>query len=144
DGHSMDATLQNGERLIINKMVYDFHSPQKGDIIVFHANPTQDYVKRVIAVGGDLVQEKEDILYINGQAVQEPYLDKEKKLYPLKDKSYTSDFGPITIPNGKIFVLGDNRPVSNDSRYIGPVDVKQVVGRADFSLWPINTFHKLN
>jgi signal peptidase I len=143
DGHSMDATLQNGERLIVNRLIYDFHPPQKGDIIVFHATPTKDYIKRVIAVAGDTVQARNDVLYINGQPQQEPYLDEQKELDKKNGQPFTADFGPVTVPTGQIFAMGDNRPNSYDSRAIGPVDIKKVIGRAEFGFWPLNQMKKL-
>jgi signal peptidase I len=144
DGHSMDATLQNGERLIVNRLMYDFHAPQRGDIIVFHATPTEDYIKRVIAVEGDTVEAKNGVVYVNGKPLQESYLDKEKKLLKMGDKPFTSNFGPITVPKGNLFAMGDNRPNSYDSRMIGPVEVSSVVGRADLAFWPPQRFQKLS
>ncbi|GAA4712980.1 signal peptidase I [Brevibacillus fulvus] len=136
DGQSMETTLHNGEKLVVNKAIYLLSQPQRGDIIVFHAEPTRDYIKRVIAVAGDTIEMKNDQLYLNGKQADEPYLAEKRKEAKQKGVPLTEDFGPITIPDGQIFVMGDNRLNSRDSRAIGPVDVDTVVGRAELVFWP--------
>jgi signal peptidase I len=139
DGHSMDPTLQDRERLFVDKAVYYLHQPQRGDIIVFHATPERDFVKRVIGLPGETVEVRNDTLYINGKVVNEPYLEKRKEELKKSGQHLTEDFGPVTIPQGKIFVMGDNRPNSLDSRFqLGPVSLDKVVGRSEFVFWPMN------
>lgn len=127
-GPSMEPTLHNNERLIMNKIVYKYQEPARGDIIVFHANENEDYIKRVIGLPGDTVGYKDNQLYINNEQVNEPYLT----------GVVTEDFEPVTVPEGEIFVLGDNRGNSTDSRIIGPISRDEVVGRVKVLIWPLN------
>ncbi len=137
EGESMETTLHNAERLVVNKAIYFLSTPKRGDIIVFHAEADKDYIKRVIAVAGETVEVRDDVLYINGEKTDEPYLaEKRAEAKAEGEPVLTNDFGPITIPDHEIFVMGDNRRNSKDSRMIGPVDIKTVVGRAEFVFWP--------
>lgn len=138
EGQSMESTLHNEEKLVVNKAVYYVGEPQRGDIIVFHAEPTRDYIKRVIAVAGDTLEVKNDVLYINGKQVDEPYLAHNREEAKSQNIPLTKDVPLITIPAGHIYVMGDNRLNSHDSRAIGPVDLKTVVGRAEFVFWPFS------
>lgn len=137
DGESMRETLQDQERLIVNKVIYLFHTPQRGDIIVFHAVQDKDFIKRVIGVAGDRIEMKSDQLYINGKPVSEDYLSKNKKEWK-GEGPYTNDFVVERVPEGMVFVLGDNRVNSTDSRILGPISLEKVVGRADLAFWPID------
>ncbi|MGN7470265.1 signal peptidase I [Brevibacillus sp. SAFN-007a] len=140
EGESMETTLHNREKLVVNKAIYYLQEPKPGDIIVFHAEKTRDYIKRVIAVAGDTVEVKDDQLYVNGKRVEEPYLAQQKEQAKQQGEPYfTNDFPPVQIPDGHLFVMGDNRLNSHDSRAIGPVAVNTVVGRAEFTFWPIAT-----
>lgn len=136
EGESMETTLQNAEKLVVNKAIYYLAEPERGDIIVFNAEAKRDYIKRVIGVGGDTVEVKNDVLYLNGKPVEEPYLEKNREQAKQQGMALTDDFGPITVPEGQLFVLGDNRLNSRDSRAIGPVALDKVVGRAEFVFWP--------
>lgn len=136
EGQSMESTLHNEEKLVVNKAIYYVSEPKRGDIIVFHAEPTRDYIKRVIGVAGDTVEVKNDVLYVNGKAVDEPYLTLNRE--EMNGAPLTEDVPLIKIPQGHIYVMGDNRQNSHDSRKIGPVDLKTVVGRAEFVFWPFN------
>ncbi|WP_433750650.1 signal peptidase I [Falsibacillus pallidus] len=145
-GESMMPTLQDGNHMIINKVNYEFSQPNHGDIIIFHATPTKDYVKRVIGLPGDTIEYKNDQLYRNGKPVAEPYLDQYKK--ELESGFLTADFtlkaltGKTRVPKGKLWVMGDNRLISSDSRkpWIGFVDQKEVVGKVSFRLKPFTDF----
>jgi len=144
EGKSMMPTLQSGNLLIVNKLRYEIGSIHRFDIVVFHANQKQDYVKRVIGLPGDRIEYKNDILYINGQKVNEPYLRPYKK--KLISGKLTGDFtleevtGEKRVPAGYIFVLGDNRLGSWDSRHFGFVKISQVVGKVDLRYWPFEQF----
>jgi len=127
-GPSMEPTLHNNERLILNKIVYDFSELQRGDIIVFHANKQDDYIKRVIGLPNEKVEFKDNKLYINDQLIEEDYLNNTR----------TDDVSPVVVPEGTIYVLGDNRLNSTDSRILGPISLDQVVGRVKLQLWPLN------
>jgi signal peptidase I len=141
-GQSMMPTLQNGNRLIVNKVDYDFSMPKHGDIIIFHATPTEDYVKRVIGLPGDSIVYKDDQLYRNGKKVPEPYLTPYKN--QLAGGKLTDDFsleektGQLRVPAGKLWVMGDNRRVSSDSRIFGFVDLTQIVGKVSLRYYPFS------
>ncbi|MFN7249503.1 MAG: signal peptidase I [Anaerobacillus sp.] len=146
-GSSMMPTIADRERVIINKIGYDVGLPQRFDMIVFHATETTDYIKRIIGLPGDTIEFKEDNLYINGELIEETYLNDIKAKY--KRRPYTDDFtlewltGETHVPEGHIFVLGDNRPNSIDSRQIGFIPLEKIVGKADIAYWPIRAFRKL-
>lgn len=137
DGESMMPTLHNHDRLIINKVAYDIGKPHRFDIIVFHATPTKDFIKRVIGLPGDQIKYRNDTLYVNGKALPEPYLKAYKKKV---QGNLTYNFS-TTVPKGDLFVMGDNRRYSKDSRIIGPVPIKKVVGKVDLQFWPLSDFH---
>lgn len=136
DGLSMMPTLHNGDRMIVNKL----GKPNRFDIVVFHAPEKKDYIKRVIGLPGDKIEYKNDVLYINGKAYKEPYLDKYKKITqgPLTEDFTLKDLiGRDTVPKGEIFVMGDNRRQSKDSRIIGPVPLAKVIGDTKLIYWPM-------
>lgn len=144
-GDSMDPTLKDGERVIVNLFSKNLSGIEKGNVVVFHATKENDYVKRVIGTEGDNVEYKKDELYVNGKKVDEPYLDynKKHKQYNYITGSFeTKDINQVDeknkIPKGKLLVLGDNREVSKDSRSFGLIDEDQVVGKVSFSFWPLN------
>lgn len=149
EGESMMPTLQNGNRLIVNKIDYDFSKPHRFDIVIFHATKTADYVKRVIGLPGDTIQYKNDVLYVNGKAVPEPYLKPYKSKLP-PGELLTPDFTlkkltkKTKVPAGKIWVMGDNRQVSEDSRFFGFVNINKIVGKVDVRYWPFSEFQLLN
>ena len=146
-GESMMPTIEEGNRLIVNKIEYEFTEPDRFDLIVFHANDKEDYIKRVIGLPGDTIEYKNDQLYINGKRYEEPYLEEYKD--QLFSGKLTEDFtllektGRKTVPEGHLFVMGDNRRHSYDSRHIGFISKDQVVGAVDVRYWPIKslTFH---
>lgn len=139
EGASMTPTLQDQERVIVTKI----GEPKRFDIIVFHATENKDYIKRVIGLPGDRVEYKNDTLYINGKPYPEPYLDERKKELtdngPLTD-SFTlkeTAVGSDIVPEGCLFVMGDNRRNSKDSRHIGAISMEKVVGTAKVVFYPI-------
>ena len=130
-GPSMETTLHNGERLILNKVVYHFTSPERGDIVVFHANNKDDYIKRVVGLPGEKLEYKNNQLFINDEPVEEPYLT----------NTITKDVPATIIPEGMLYVMGDNRTNSTDSRFLGPISMEKVVGRVKILIWPLNRFN---
>nr|WP_255731166.1 signal peptidase I [Solibacillus sp. MA9] len=143
DGDSMMPTLENGDRMIVNKFSYKIGEPERFDIVVFHAPEQKDYIKRVIGLPGDYVEYKDDQLYINGEAIDEPYLDAYKA--QISEGNLTGDFSlndidPSldVIPEGYVFVMGDNRRFSKDSRHIGIVEQKEIIGNTSIIFWPLN------
>ncbi|WP_041089017.1 signal peptidase I [Jeotgalibacillus soli] len=141
DGLSMMPTLQNGDRMIVSKMDYKLSSPKRFDVVVFHAPEQKDYIKRVIGLPGDSIEFKDDQLYINNTLIDEPYLEGYK--VQLSNGKLTEDFsldqiiGQSIVPEGELFVMGDNRRFSKDSRHIGTVPIEEVVGSTSFVFWPI-------
>ncbi len=142
DGDSMMPTLVDGDRMIVNKIGYTIGDPDRFDIVVFHAPEGKDYIKRVIGLPGDTLEYIDDQLYINGKAYDEPYLDPYKA--QITDGNLTGDFtlqdiDPAldTIPEGYVFVMGDNRRFSKDSRHIGIVNQKEIVGKTSIVFWPL-------
>lgn len=139
DGFSMQPTLQHGERLFVNKIVYLLKEPKHSDIVILkdpRRDKKQRLVKRVIAVPGDTVEIREHRLYVNGEQVDEPYT---------ATRIQGAGFGPLLVEEGQYFVLGDNRHLgeSLDSRDFGAIDRKLIEGRADFIVWPITHLDKL-
>jgi len=126
----MEPSFEEGQRLLVNKAVYRFREPQRGDIIVFHPPTSQRtaYIKRIIAVPGDTVEIKEGVVYINGSELYEPYIE--------DPPDYT--FDEQEIPANNYFVLGDNRNNSNDSHHDWTVKGEDIIGKAWISFWPLN------
>ena len=119
--------LVSGEYVIVNRLSYRLGSPQRGDIIVFHfpRDPKEEYIKRVIGLPGDEVEVKNNAVYVNGQRLDESYL-----------KVTTNYIGTWRVPEGQLFVLGDNRNNSSDSHDWGTVPMDYVVGKAILVYWP--------
>jgi signal peptidase I len=145
---SMLPTLQVGDRIIVNKLSYRFHDPHRGDIVVFARPPLEDQayadlVKRVIGLPGETISSKDGYVYINGKRLNEPWLPKGPQSYTgaLAGGDQHPQFdlpGPVKIPAGEYFVMGDNRTDSEDSRYFGPIPKSLIVGRAVFVAWPFS------
>lgn len=127
-GVSMEPSFEEGQRLLINKAVYRFREPARGEVIVFHPpnNQRTDYIKRIVALPGDTVEIKEGVVYINGSNLYEPYIE-DPPGYTLSEKK---------IPDNNYFVLGDNRNNSNDSHNDWTVKRKDIIGKAWLSIWP--------
>lgn len=134
-GASMQPTLHEGDKVIVNKLAKQIDS--YGDVIVVKTD--NYYVKRIIGLPGDTIEMKNDQLYINSQLQKEPYLEKNKKHAKQLMMNLTEDFGPMKIPNNKIFVMGDNRLVSRDSRNgLGFIDKDDVLGSLVSIYYPFN------
>jgi signal peptidase I len=161
---SMEPTLREGDRVLVEKLGYRFGEPNRGDVVVFERDlgfvptpqdseslwedvsnafkslfgfPTgtsQDFIKRVIAIEGDEVKARNGRVFVNGDPLDEPYLS---------DGVETASFGPVDVPSGHIFVMGDNRNNSDDSRNFGPVRAGKVIGHAFVLLWPPADFSNL-
>jgi signal peptidase I len=127
---SMEPTLMEGDRVLINRLVYHFRDPKRGDVIVFHSpvHAGEDLVKRIVAVAGDRVAVRAGSLYVNGVAANEPYL---------REQNIRGEFPETTIPPKHVFVMGDNRNNSGDSRLFGPLSTDSIIGGAFFIYWPI-------
>jgi signal peptidase I len=142
EGESMMPTLQDGNKLVVNKLGYQVGELNRFDVIVFHANEKEDFVKRIIGLPGDKIEYRDDRLYINGQKYEEPFLNVYKQKSPgiriTGDFSLKEITGENTVPDGKLFVLGDNRLGSWDSRQFGFISASQVVGKVDLRYWPLD------
>jgi signal peptidase I len=135
---SMVPTLEVGDRILANKFIYHFTDPKKGDIIVFDSvdeGDDQTLVKRVVGVAGDEIQVEDGVLFVNGEAQNEPYLNQELP--------FRGSYGPTEVPEGHIFVMGDNRGNSADSRVFGPLPLENVKGEAFVRFWPISKIGSL-
>lgn len=150
---SMRDTLLEGDRVMVNKLAYRFGDPVRGDVVVFDSpleehhdgenilqavvrnigealglsTPESALIKRVVAVGGDTLEIRGNALYVNGSMRDEPYLTRPVRM---------SDFGPVEVPADSVFVMGDNRNQSEDSRRFGPIDESSIIGRAFVKVWP--------
>jgi signal peptidase I len=152
DGPSMQPNFWNRERIIVNKIMYDIRQPQRGEVIVFHVpQEGRDFIKRVIGLPSETVKVEGDKVYINGKQIEENYLKDayekahaEGVLYNSNDTDRSnfpnSSFPDAVVPEGMLFVMGDNRSNSEDSRMIGFIPIDRIVGRADLIFWPINEF----
>ena len=135
DGESMESTLDPGDRVFVNKMSYRLHDPNRGDVVVLHeinGVSERDLIKRVIALPGEEIEMTNCVVRIDGQTLQEPYLDPTI----VTPGRCGSDIAPTVIPDEHVFVMGDNRPGSHDSRALGPVPFDDLVGRAFVVFWP--------
>jgi len=134
-GSSMDNTFHNGEYILTNKLAYKFGSPHRGDVVVFSSpdNKDIDFIKRIIALPGEKIRIENNTIYINGKALKEQYI--EGQTLTLED-AYLKEGQEEIIPNGHIFVMGDNRQRSSDSRMFGPVPTQDIIGRVFFRYFP--------
>ncbi|MBU9720849.1 MULTISPECIES: signal peptidase I [Bacillaceae] len=143
-GQSMMPTIHDGERIIVNKIGYEIGVPERFDLIIFHATEESDYIKRIIGVPGDHVMYKGDTLFVNGEPYEEDFLKHNRENYEhglfTEDFSLESITGYEQVPEGYVFVLGDNRRNSLDSRHIGFVKVEDIVGKANLAYWPPKNF----
>jgi signal peptidase I len=137
---SMYPTLDKGDRVLVNKLSYDLHDVHRGDLVVFERPPSEpttikDLIKRVIGLPGDTVYARDGRVYVNDRPLKEPYL-------PSGTSTVNMD-QPVTVPRGKVWVMGDNRGNSQDSRVFGPIPEDSIVGRAFMIMWPLNRMGSL-
>lgn len=150
-GPSMETTLFGDNRVLVNKMSYRLHDIHRGDVVVFDRVTTSDgnvlhddLIKRVIALPGDTIEIKKCIVIVNSKQLDEPYLDKEiLRLPDPVNRCRVVNLPVQTVPAKKIFVMGDNRPESFDSRSFGPISESLIVGRAFAIVWPLSRISSL-
>ena len=136
---SMETTLMVGDRIFVDKLTYRFHEPKRGDVIVFKypLDPKKDFVKRLIALGGETVEIRNGGIYVNDQRVENPDSIRSHYYYNRSDWDYGKEGQKIQVPQGSFFVLGDNSGHSSDSRNWGFVPRKGLIGRALVIWWPL-------
>ena len=146
DGPSMQTTLMPQDRVLVNKMSYKLHDIHRGDVIVFDrvTNEVQhdDLIKRVLGLPGETLEIRSCIVYVDGVQVDEPYLNPEQtsQIEPSARCGSHTDMAPIEVPEDMVFVMGDNRVQSFDSRDFGPIDTDKVRGRAFVVIWPASAW----
>jgi signal peptidase I len=140
----MERTLEPDQYVLVDKLTPRFDTYKRGDIVVFHppANWAQEggepYIKRVVGVGGDMVDLRDGDVFVNGIELNEPYVFQENGYaQPTED---LAGFGHWVVPDGELFLMGDHRGNSADSREFGPVEIGQVIGRASLRYWPVDAF----
>jgi signal peptidase I len=138
EGTSMMPSLDDQERIFVNKFVYRLEPIQRGDIVVFRypRDPSKSYIKRVIGVAGDHVRIVAGRVYLNGRALEEEYVPAEYG----DARSYPDE---VVVPRDAYYVLGDHRTMSNDSRDFGPVNQSYIYGKAVFGYWPVDRLGRL-
>ena len=130
---SMAPTLKINDRVLVNKLSYDLHDVNRGDLVVFESPPnegseTKDLIKRVIGLPGETVESRDGRMVVNGEVLDEPYLDAGVVTGPLEK---------VTIPADHVWVMGDNRANSRDSRFFGAIPESLIIGRAFVRVWPV-------
>ncbi len=130
---SMEPTLQPGEFILVNKLAYRLGSMKTGDVVVFHHSPSEDYIKRLIGLPGETVRIAGGRVFVNGRELIEPYIS--------EPPAYSGEW---IVPEGHVFVLGDNRNQSSDSHSWGYVPVDTIVGKALVVYWPLNQLQVIN
>jgi len=136
EGPSMQPSLNNNQFVLVNKLAYLFHAPERGDVIVFHFpnDTTKDLIKRVIGLPGDTIVITSNTVQVNGVVLKEPYIS----------RAVNPNVPKYTVPPNDYFVLGDNRPVSDDSRDWGYVPRSYIIGKAVLVYWPVNNWQIIN
>lgn len=131
---SMFPTLAEGDRVLVNKLSYRLHDVNRGDMVVFERpngqpeSDIKDLIKRVVGLGGETIEARDGVVYIDGERLAEPYL---------VDGMRTENLAEQEVPAGQVWVMGDNRTGSSDSRVFGPIDEDTIVGRAFIRVWPL-------
>jgi len=150
-GPSMESTMFQDNRVLVNKISYRLRDIRRGDVVVFDRVTTDgvavqhdDLIKRVIGLAGDSVSITSCVVSINGIAIDEPYLnDYDLAQSNLDDRCRIPEMEATTVESGQLFVMGDNRPQSFDSRMFGTIDENLVIGRAFVIIWPLGSFNWL-
>ena len=142
-GQSMEPNFHTGEYLLTDKVSYQAGQPHRGDVVIFHAPEAAgcvegtgcDFIKRVLGIPGDSISVHDNAIWINGQAVPEPYIPADNYT---KEAEFTRGGREFILGPEEYFLVGDNRPHSHDSRAFGPVNRQEIVGRAFFRYWPLD------
>lgn len=134
-GASMEPSFYNGEYIMTSKITYRFRKPHRGDVIVFQSlrNPDIDYIKRIIGLPGDKVEVKNSEVYVNDIMLTERYISEKTNLW---EGGFVRENVPLVVPENMIFVMGDNRPRSSDSREFGPIPIQSIIGEVFYRYFP--------
>lgn len=134
ENHSMEPNFYEGQFVFVNKLAYRLGEPERGDVVVFHnpRNTNEDYIKRIIGLPGDQVEVHDQTVWINGQPLIEDFSHN-----PINPGEYVP---PVLVGENQLYVMGDNRPNSSDSRVFGPISQDLAVGKAWLRIWPLDTF----
>jgi signal peptidase I len=145
---SMEPTLQIGDRIVVDKLAYDLHGVDRGNIVVFSTPPNEDcagppvsdLVKRVVGLPGETISVSGGNVFINGRLLSQSWLpsSQQGKTYPGPSPAPYALHRPYKIPQGDVYVMGDNRMLSCDSRYWGPIAESTIVGKVDLRIWPLS------
>jgi signal peptidase I len=140
NGPSMQPNLHTDNLVLVNLLAYDFGSPQRGDVIVFHppipTDPSEYYVKRIIAVPGDTVTLTSTAVYVDGKKLNEPYIN---TLCPSSPCIENPDTATVPLHKDQYWVMGDNRDNSQDSRFFGAITRGAIIGKAEVVIWPLDS-----
>lgn len=151
-GPSMETTLFGDDRVLVNKLAYRLGDPERGDVVVFdritmNGDTIQhdDLIKRVIGLPGETIELRDCVVFVNGSALVEPWLDRAltDKTIDATTRCGTPDVSPTTVGDDQMYLVGDNRPLSFDSRMFGPVDASVIVGKAVVVIWPPQDMQRL-
>lgn len=136
-GASMDPTFHTGEYILTSKIAYKFGAPKRGDVVVFAslANPDIDFIKRIIGLPGDQILIKDSEVYVNGEQLSEPYISSKTTIF---EGGFSQDGVEVTVPDNELFVMGDNRPRSSDSREFGFIPIQNIIGKVFYRYFPPN------
>lgn len=131
----MEPTFHSGEYILTSKITYKFRQMERGDVVVFRslANPDIDYIKRIIGLPGDTVEVRNSDVYVNGKMLDEGYIADRTNLW---EGGFLRDSEPVRVPEGEVFVMGDNRPHSSDSREFGFVPIENLIGQVFYRYFP--------
>jgi signal peptidase I len=142
-GASMEPTFQSGDYIITSKITYKFKKMERGDVVVFNSpkNPNIEYIKRIIGLPGDKVMVKDGEVYVNDQILPETYISTKTNLW---EGGFLKEGEPIIVPDNYLFVMGDNRPRSSDSREFGPIPISSIVGKVIYRYFPPNKVGFIN
>lgn len=146
EGPSMEPNFETGERLIVNKILYELREPKHGEVVVFHVpDQGRDFIKRVIALPGESIRVDGDDVFVNEEKIEEPYIKEaiqaahdSGQLYNTGSNLPNGKVTETVVPEGTIFAMGDNRGNSQDSRDIGYINEDELIGRADVIFWPLD------
>lgn len=127
---SMDPTLRSGDSVLATKFAYRVWEPERGDVVLFEGPDGAPTIKRVVGLGGDEIAVRDGVLFVNGEKTREAYVD-----YNLTDSTF---LGPTRVPEGRFYLMGDNRVNSLDSRSYGPVSEGDVLGEVSLRIWPLS------